>query len=60
MNLEGKKVTLHDMSLRDGMHPQRHQLTTDQMIQVATALDTAGVPLIEVTRGCTAHRGDAR
>jgi 4-hydroxy-2-oxovalerate/4-hydroxy-2-oxohexanoate aldolase len=42
MNLEGKKVTLHDMSLRDGMHPQRHQLTTDQMIQVATALDTTG------------------
>ena len=51
MNLEGKKVTLHDMSLRDGMHPQRHQLTADQMIQVATALDAAGVPLIEVTHG---------
>jgi 4-hydroxy-2-oxovalerate/4-hydroxy-2-oxohexanoate aldolase len=51
MNLEGKKVTLHDMSLRDGMHPQRHQLTTEQMIQVATALDAAGVPLIEVTHG---------
>jgi 4-hydroxy-2-oxovalerate/4-hydroxy-2-oxohexanoate aldolase len=51
MNLEGKKVTLHDMSLRDGMHPQRHQLTADQMIQVATALDAASVPLIEVTHG---------
>ena len=51
MNLEGKKVTLHDMSLRDGMHPQRHQLTTDQMVEVATALDEAGVPLIEVTHG---------
>ena len=32
MNLEGKRVTLHDMSLRDGMHPQRHQLTPAQMI----------------------------
>ena len=41
MNLEGKKVTLHDMSLRDGMHPQRHQLTPDQMVDVATALDAA-------------------
>ncbi len=51
MNLEGKKVTLHDMSLRDGMHPQRHQLTPDQMVEVATALDEAGVPLIEVTHG---------
>ena len=53
MNLEGKKVTLHDMSLRDGMHPQRHQLTTDQMVEVATALDEAGVPLIEVTHSRT-------
>ncbi len=51
MNLEGKKVTLHDMSLRDGMHPQRHQLTPDQMVEVATALDEAGVQLIEVTHG---------
>ena len=51
MNLQGKKVTLHDMSLRDGMHPQRHLLTTDQMVEVSTALDAAGVPLIEVTHG---------
>ena len=45
------KVTLHDMSLRDGMHPKRHQITLEQMIAVATALDEAGVPLIEVTHG---------
>jgi 4-hydroxy-2-oxovalerate/4-hydroxy-2-oxohexanoate aldolase len=45
------KVILHDMSLRDGMHPKRHQITIDQMIAVATALDRAGVPLIEVTHG---------
>ena len=51
MNLRGKKVTLHDMSLRDGMHPQRHLLTPQQMVEVATALDEAGVPLIEVTHG---------
>jgi 4-hydroxy-2-oxovalerate/4-hydroxy-2-oxohexanoate aldolase len=51
MNLRGKRVTLHDMSLRDGMHPKRHRITLDQMIAVATALDDAGVPLIEVTHG---------
>ena len=25
MDLTGKKVTLHDMSLRDGMHAKQHQ-----------------------------------
>src|ERR1700748_2189669 len=51
MDLRGKKVTLHDMSLRDGMHPKRHRITLEQMIAVATALDAAGMPLIEVTHG---------
>jgi 4-hydroxy-2-oxovalerate/4-hydroxy-2-oxohexanoate aldolase len=39
------------MSLRDGMHPKRHQLSLDDMVRVATALDEARVPLIEVTHG---------
>ena len=51
MDLRGKKVTLHDMTLRDGMHPQRHQITLEQMVEVATRLDAAGVPMIEVTHG---------
>ena len=51
MDLKGKKVTLHDMCLRDGMHSKRHQISIDEMIAVATALDEAGVPLIEVTHG---------
>ena len=51
MNFKGKKITLHDMCLRDGMHPKQHQITIDQMIDVACALDDAGVPLIEVTHG---------
>ena len=51
MSVRDKAVTLHDMSLRDGMHPKRHQISIDQMIAVATALDAAGMPLIEVTHG---------
>ena len=51
MDLKGKSVKLHDMCLRDGMHAKRHQITTEQMVSVATALDEAGVPLIEVTHG---------
>ena len=51
MDLANKKVLLHDMSLRDGMHPKRHQISTKQMLEIATALDDAGMPLIEVTHG---------
>jgi 4-hydroxy-2-oxovalerate/4-hydroxy-2-oxohexanoate aldolase len=50
-NLRGTKIVLHDMSLRDGMHPKRHQITLKQMQDIATGLDRAGVPLIEVTHG---------
>jgi 4-hydroxy-2-oxovalerate/4-hydroxy-2-oxohexanoate aldolase len=49
--LNGKTVTLHDMTLRDGMHPKRHQMTLEQMRFIAQGLDEAGVPLIEVTHG---------
>ena len=51
MDLKGKKVTVHDMTLRDGMHPKRHQMTLEQMRNVAVGLDEYGVPLIEVTHG---------
>ncbi|HEY0846660.1 MAG TPA: 4-hydroxy-2-oxovalerate aldolase [Noviherbaspirillum sp.] len=51
MTLKGKKVTVHDMTLRDGMHPKRHQMTLEQMKSIAQGLDDAGVPLIEVTHG---------
>jgi 4-hydroxy-2-oxovalerate/4-hydroxy-2-oxohexanoate aldolase len=51
MTLRGKKITVHDMTLRDGMHPKRHQMTLEQMRSVACGLDAAGVPLIEVTHG---------
>ena len=51
MNLEGRQITLHDMCLRDGMHPKQHQITVEQMVDIAGALDDAKVPLIEVTHG---------
>ena len=51
MDLKGKKITVHDMCLRDGMHPKRHQITVEQMVTVAKAMEEARVPLIEVTHG---------
>ena len=45
------KITVHDMTLRDGMHPKRHLMTLEQMRAIAQGLDAAGVPLIEVTHG---------
>ena len=48
---KGTKVTLHDMTLRDGMHPKRHLMTIEQMQTIAKGLDEAGMPLIEVTHG---------
>lgn len=50
-SIKGKKVTLHDMTLRDGMHPKRHLMTLDEMKSIAQGLDDAGMPLIEVTHG---------
>lgn len=33
------------------MHPKQHKITLDQMETIARGLDSAGVPLIEVTHG---------
>ncbi|WP_347249658.1 4-hydroxy-2-oxovalerate aldolase [Zoogloea sp.] len=50
-SLKGRKVILHDMCLRDGMHAKREQISVEQMVRVATALDAAGVPYLQVTHG---------
>ena len=49
--LQGRKIIVHDMCLRDGMHPKRHRISIDEMIAIASALDNSGVHLIEVTHG---------
>ena len=51
MNIKGKKVRFHDMSLRDGMHSIGHQFTLENMRELSGALDKARVPLIEITHG---------
>jgi len=50
-HLKGRKVKLHDMTLRDGMHAKREQISLEQMVSVAKALDAAGVPFLQVTHG---------
>ena len=50
-SLKGRKVILHDMCLRDGMHAKREQISVEQMVKVATALDDACIPYIQVTHG---------
>lgn len=49
--LEGRKVKLHDMSLRDGMHAKREQIPVEKMVEIAKGLDAAGVPYMQVTHG---------
>lgn len=51
MDLRGKKIKIHDMSLRDGMHSIRHQFSLEEMTNMSKAMDKAGVPFIEVTHG---------
>jgi 4-hydroxy 2-oxovalerate aldolase len=42
---------LTDSTLRDGSHAVAHQFTPDQVRAVVSALDAAGVPVIEVSHG---------
>jgi 4-hydroxy-2-oxovalerate/4-hydroxy-2-oxohexanoate aldolase len=51
IHVRRRKLKLHDMCLRDGMHSMRHQITLEQMVDIASGLDDAKVPLIQVTHG---------
>ncbi|MBI5901554.1 MAG: 4-hydroxy-2-oxovalerate aldolase [Rhodocyclales bacterium] len=48
---KGRRVTLHDMCLRDGMHAKREQIPLEKMVEIAGALDEAGMPMMQVTHG---------
>jgi 4-hydroxy 2-oxovalerate aldolase len=44
-------VRVTDMSLRDGSNLAAHSFTTEQVRDMVAALDSAGVPVIEVAHG---------
>lgn len=46
-----KKVLLYDVTLRDGSHAIRHQLTKRHIVQYARMADEAGIGVVEVGHG---------
>jgi 4-hydroxy 2-oxovalerate aldolase len=48
---ETRAYRLTDSTLRDGSHALRHQFTADQVAAIAAGLDSAGIPVIEVSHG---------
>jgi 4-hydroxy 2-oxovalerate aldolase len=46
-----KKVLISDPTLRDGNHAVGHQISQEQFAAYCTAVDAAGVPIVEVGHG---------
>ncbi|HEV2255617.1 MAG TPA: 4-hydroxy-2-oxovalerate aldolase [Streptosporangiaceae bacterium] len=51
MTAPPREVRITDSTLRDGSHAMRHQFTQEQVRAVVSALDGAGVQVIEVSHG---------
>jgi 4-hydroxy 2-oxovalerate aldolase len=51
VNAPPREVRITDSTLRDGSHAMRHQFTEEQVRKVVSALDGAGVQVIEVSHG---------
>ncbi|HJY95957.1 MAG TPA: 4-hydroxy-2-oxovalerate aldolase, partial [Streptosporangiaceae bacterium] len=51
MNAPPREVRITDSTLRDGSHAMAHQFTEEQVRAVVSALDGAGVQVIEVSHG---------
>ncbi|WP_077212239.1 4-hydroxy-2-oxovalerate aldolase [Bacillus dakarensis] len=46
-----KKITINDVTLRDGMHAISHQYTKEQIAELTRLIDEAGADIIEATHG---------